>query len=51
MDGAKPIFGPAARALPQLPLGLDDDGYIVATGDFSSPTGPGLLGPGAVSTR
>jgi ubiquinol-cytochrome c reductase iron-sulfur subunit len=42
MDGARPVFGPAARALPQLPLGLDDNGYIIATGDFSSPTGPGF---------
>jgi ubiquinol-cytochrome c reductase iron-sulfur subunit len=42
MDGARPVFGPAARALPQLPLGLDDNGYIIATGDFSGPTGPGF---------
>ena len=42
LDGAKPIFGPAARALPQLPLALDDQGYVIATGDFSSPTGPGF---------
>ncbi|HEY8523558.1 MAG TPA: Rieske 2Fe-2S domain-containing protein [Acidimicrobiales bacterium] len=42
LDGAKPVFGPAARALPQLPLGVDDDGFIVATGDFSSPVGPGF---------
>ena len=26
IDGARPVFGPAARSLPQLPLGLDDDG-------------------------
>ena len=42
LDGAKPVFGPAARALPQLPLGVDDDGYLIADGDFSSPTGPGF---------
>lgn len=42
LEGAKPIFGPAARALPQLPLGVDDDGYLIATGDFSSPVGPGF---------
>jgi ubiquinol-cytochrome c reductase iron-sulfur subunit len=42
MEGAKPIFGPAARSLPQLPLGLDDEGYIIATGDFSGPVGPGF---------
>ncbi|HEY8547147.1 MAG TPA: Rieske 2Fe-2S domain-containing protein [Acidimicrobiales bacterium] len=42
LDGARPVFGPAARSLPQLPLGLDDDGYIVATADFSDPVGPGF---------
>ena len=38
--GATPVFGPAARALPQLPLEVDDDGYLVARGDFSDPVGP-----------
>ncbi|MGH9005306.1 MAG: Rieske 2Fe-2S domain-containing protein, partial [Acidimicrobiia bacterium] len=42
MRHAKPIFGPAARSLPQLPLGLDGDGFIIATGDFSGPVGPGF---------
>jgi ubiquinol-cytochrome c reductase iron-sulfur subunit len=42
MRHARPIFGPAARSLPQLPLGLDDDGYLIATGDFSDPVGPGF---------
>ena len=42
--GAIPTFGPAARALPQLPLGLDDDGYLVALGDFTEPVGPALPG-------
>ena len=41
-DGAKPIFGPATRSLPQLPLGTDADGYLIATGDFSAPIGPGF---------
>jgi ubiquinol-cytochrome c reductase iron-sulfur subunit len=41
-DGARPVFGPAARSLPQLPLDVDDDGYLVATGDFSDPVGPGF---------
>lgn len=39
-EGARPIFGPAARALPQLPITLDENGYFVATGDFSEPVGP-----------
>jgi ubiquinol-cytochrome c reductase iron-sulfur subunit len=42
MRHAKPIFGPAARSLPQLPLALDGDGFIIATGDFSGPVGPGF---------
>jgi ubiquinol-cytochrome c reductase iron-sulfur subunit len=42
MEGARPVFGPAARALPQLPLGVDGEGYVVARGDFSGPTGPGF---------
>ncbi len=41
-DGATPVFGPATRPLPQLPLGIDDDGNIIATGDFSGPVGPGF---------
>jgi ubiquinol-cytochrome c reductase iron-sulfur subunit len=42
LDGARPVFGPAAKALPQLPLAVDTDGFIIATGDFSAPTGPGF---------
>jgi ubiquinol-cytochrome c reductase iron-sulfur subunit len=42
MRGAKPVFGPAARSLPQLPLALDDDGYLISAGDFSDPVGPGF---------
>jgi ubiquinol-cytochrome c reductase iron-sulfur subunit len=42
LDGARPVFGPATRSLPQLPLGVDDDGYLVARGDFSGPVGPGF---------
>jgi ubiquinol-cytochrome c reductase iron-sulfur subunit len=37
---AKPIFGPAARALAQLPITIDKDGYLVANGDFREPVGP-----------
>ena len=42
MRWAQPVFGPAARSLPQLPIALDDDGFIIATGDFSGPVGPGF---------
>jgi ubiquinol-cytochrome c reductase iron-sulfur subunit len=37
-----PVFGPAATPLPQLPLAIDGDGYLVSQGDFSSPPGPGF---------
>lgn len=38
--GAIPTFGPTARALPQLPLGVDDEGFLVALGDFTELVGP-----------
>lgn len=34
------VFGPAARALPQLPLRVDAQGYLVAQSDFTVPVGP-----------
>lgn len=34
------IFGPAKRSLPQLPISVDDEGYLVATAGFSEPVGP-----------
>jgi ubiquinol-cytochrome c reductase iron-sulfur subunit len=37
---ARPIFGPAARALAQLPITIDKDGYLVANGDYIEPVGP-----------
>ncbi len=40
LDGAEPVQGPAARPLPQLPLSVDADGYVVADGDLSDPIGP-----------
>ncbi|QAY71318.1 ubiquinol-cytochrome c reductase iron-sulfur subunit [Xylanimonas protaetiae] len=39
-DGAKVVFGPARRPLPQLPITVDDEGYLVAEDDFSEPIGP-----------
>jgi ubiquinol-cytochrome c reductase iron-sulfur subunit len=37
---ARPIFGPATRPLAQLPITVNDEGYLVATGDFAEPVGP-----------
>ncbi|HEY2286226.1 MAG TPA: Rieske 2Fe-2S domain-containing protein [Streptosporangiaceae bacterium] len=38
--GAKVIFGPAGRPLPQLPLMLNAEGYLVAQSDYHEPVGP-----------
>ena len=37
----KPIFGPAPRNLPQLPLYVDPEGYIASQSGFTEPVGPG----------
>jgi ubiquinol-cytochrome c reductase iron-sulfur subunit len=34
------IFGPAKRPLPQLPITIDAEGYLVARSDFTEPVGP-----------
>jgi len=39
-DDGKVIFGPAARSLPQLPITVDAEGYLVARSDFDQPVGP-----------
>jgi len=38
--GCTPVFGPAARPLPQLPIEVDEAGFFVAMGDFPEPVGP-----------
>jgi ubiquinol-cytochrome c reductase iron-sulfur subunit len=40
IDGAKPVFGPAVRPLPQLPITVDDQGYFVARDDYPEAVGP-----------
>jgi ubiquinol-cytochrome c reductase iron-sulfur subunit len=39
-DAAKVVFGPANRPLPQLPLMVDEEGYLAAQSDFTEPVGP-----------
>lgn len=39
-DGARPVFGPATRSLPQLALEVDDEGYLRAQGDYKEAIGP-----------
>lgn len=43
-DGGKLIFGPAGRALPQLPLMIDVDGNLHAAGVFDEDIGPSWWG-------
>jgi ubiquinol-cytochrome c reductase iron-sulfur subunit len=42
-DSAKVVFGPAARPLPQLPLAVDSEGYLVAQSGFHEPVGPSFF--------
>lgn len=39
-EHAKVVFGPAKRPLPQLPITVDDEGYLIAQRDFTEPIGP-----------
>jgi len=40
LDGADVVGGPPPRPLPQLPITLSSDGYLIATGNFEGPLGP-----------
>lgn len=40
-DACNPRFGPATRALPQLPIAIDSEGFVVAQSDYPEPVGPG----------
>ncbi len=42
LDNARPVFGPATRRLPMLPLGVDSDGYLIARSDYQVAVGPGF---------
>jgi len=47
--GADVIFGPAGRALPQLPLSIGSDGTLVAAGELSGDVGPAWRGTRGVT--
>ncbi len=47
LKSCEPVFGPASRPLPQLPLGVRPDGYLIATRDFVEPVGPGFWNRGS----
>ena len=42
-NGAQVLFGPAPRPLPQLPITVDAEGYLVAQSDFHEPVGPSFF--------
>ena len=50
-NGAQVIFGPAPRPLPQLPIGTDSEGYLIATSDYHVPVGPSFWELGASGFR
>lgn len=39
-DSGNVVFGPAARRMPQLPITVDSEGYLVAKSGFQEPVGP-----------
>ena len=39
LSGGSVLSGPARRQLPSVPLGLDDDGYVIALDDFTRKPG------------
>jgi len=39
-DNARPIFGPASRRLPALPITVDAEGFFVASSDYRETVGP-----------
>jgi len=42
VHGGRVLSGPADHALPQLPIEVDPQGYLRATGDYPVPIGPGF---------
>jgi ubiquinol-cytochrome c reductase iron-sulfur subunit len=50
-NGAQVLFGPAPRPLPQLPIGTDSQGFLIATSDYRVPVGPSFWELGASGFR
>ena len=41
LSGGSPMNGPARRSLPMVPVGVDDEGMLIAAGDFNRKPGSG----------
>jgi len=50
-QGAQVLFGPAPRPLPQLPIGTDSQGFLIAESDYHVPVGPSFWELGASGFR
>jgi ubiquinol-cytochrome c reductase iron-sulfur subunit len=46
LSDCKPVFGPAPRSLPQLPLAVDSAGYLITPSGYTVPVGPGYWNRG-----
>ena len=42
LKGCNPVFGPASRSLPQLPLAVNNAGYLISSEGYQQPVGPGF---------
>ena len=42
VNNAEPVFGPATRKLPMLPIIVDSEGYLAAKSDYTEAVGPGF---------
>lgn len=45
------LHGPASAPLPELPIEIDADGYLIAAGDYNRPIGPKLGCAGCEASR
>jgi ubiquinol-cytochrome c reductase iron-sulfur subunit len=46
LSDCRPVFGPASRSLPQLPLTVDPEGNLISQSGYTEPVGPGYWNRG-----
>ena len=46
LEDCKPVFGPASRSLPQLPITVDAEGYVVSSEGYQEAVGAGFWNRG-----